>query len=101
MENRYIEGEKFENLDFAKNMLKYRDFENCTFAGCNFANCDLSELVFTDCIFSGCDLSLAKLINSSFKDVVFKGCKLLGLQFNSCKQLLFKVDFENCLLNFS
>jgi uncharacterized protein YjbI with pentapeptide repeats len=35
------------------------------------------------------------------KDVFFKGCKTLGVNFSTCRDFLFCVNFENCLLDYS
>ena len=44
---------------------------------------------------------MAKLGKTALKDVRFKDCKLLGLHFEHCKELLFAVGFDHCILNLS
>jgi fluoroquinolone resistance protein len=42
-----------------------------------------------------------KLSKTAMKDVKFRGCKMLGLHFEDCKDFLFAVDFDNCILTHS
>ena len=101
MKRIFTEEARFDNQNFNKNPLNTGDYENCTFINCNFSDNDLSDINFSDCEFIGCNLSLVKLVQTSFKDVKFKNSKLLGLHFSDCNDLLFTVDFENCVLNLS
>ena len=101
MERTYAEDQTFEQKDFAADGLPVTDYENCNFINCNFSNADLSKINFTECAFTGCDLSLARLAKTAFKDVKFSNCKLLGLHFHDCSEMLFTVDFNNCILNLS
>ena len=34
------------------------------------------------------------------KEVRFKGCKLIGVNFSSCSDFLFSVNFQKCLLDY-
>ena len=38
---------------------------------------------------------------TALKDIRFKDCKLMGLHFEHCKELLFAVSFDHCILNLS
>jgi fluoroquinolone resistance protein len=101
MERILIEETKYEQVDFTRVPLLEGDYEICHFINCNFSDVNLSHFNFTECEFTGCNLSMAKLGNTSFRDARFKDCKLLGLHFEHCKELLFAVDFDHCILNLS
>jgi uncharacterized protein YjbI with pentapeptide repeats len=101
MERTYVEDITFEQTDFTADGLPVTDYESCNFINCNFSNADLSRINFSECSFTGCDLSLANLNKTAFKDVKFNNCKLLGLHFHDCNEMLFAVDFSNCILNLS
>jgi len=101
MERILVEEEKFEQIDFTKEPLKEGDYEYCLFRNCNFSDINLSHFSFTECEFNGCNLSMAKLGSTAFRDARFKDCKLLSLHFEHCKELLFAVDFDHCILNLS
>jgi uncharacterized protein YjbI with pentapeptide repeats len=91
----YIDNQEFNQLK----ELKEAEYELCQFTSCNFNEFNLTGYSFLECEFIDCDLSLVKLDNASFKDVRFTNCKLLGVRFEDCNPFLFKVYFENCLLN--
>ncbi len=101
MERILIEEKKFEQIDFTKEPLSHGDYEICSFVNCNFSDINLSGFSFTECEFNGCNLSMAQLGKTAFRDIKFKDCKLVGLHFEHCKQLLFTVDFDHCILNLS
>ena len=101
MEKLYIENEAFEHLDAKITPLQLGNYENCQFINCDFSNTTLSNFVFSECTFEACNLSGAKTIGTAFRDVYFKQCKLLGLGFDQCAEVGFKVQFEHCQLDFS
>ena len=101
MERILVEEKKFEQLDLAKEQLAEGDYENCIFLNCDLSNFNLSHFAFTECEFIGCNLGMAKLGKTALRDIKFKDCKLLGLHFEHCKELLFAVDFDHCILNLS
>ena len=101
MDRILVYDKTFDNTDFTEKPLQLGDYENCSFINCDLSNAVLSEINFTECEFTGCNLSLAKVSQTAFRDIVFKDCKLLGLHFEYCNIFLFKVDFENSLLNLS
>jgi uncharacterized protein YjbI with pentapeptide repeats len=101
MNKMIIEGKNFEREDFSEKVLPKGEYEHCKFINCNFSNSDLTGIIFSECEFKGCNMSMAKLVNTAFTDAKFTDCKLLGLHFNNCKEFLFSVYFENCILNFS
>lgn len=95
----YVEGKKYNNVDFSEEALAKGNYEDCTFANCNLANADLSDFNFIECSFEQCDWSVANIANTAFRDIKFKGCKLLGLHFEDANALMFAVRFEGCQLN--
>ncbi len=99
MPQHYTTDQSFEKQDFSASPLTKGEYEACQFLNCSFAEGDLKNIRFTDCQFKGCNLSLAKLGGSTFKDVVFEDCKLMGLHFETCNELLFTVEFRNCVLD--
>jgi fluoroquinolone resistance protein len=96
-----IENLTFENIDYTGKIISKNEFYSCRFHRCNFSDCNLSHNTFIDCSFVDCNLSMLKIIGSSLKNVTFKGCKLIGVDFSECNDFLFKVDFENCILDYS
>lgn len=98
MEKAFIENKTFEKEDFTANPLVLGDYENCSFINCRFAEADLSNMTFTESRFTDCNFSSAHVSRTGFRDISFKGCKMLGLRFNDCSSLLFKVNFEDCSL---
>lgn len=101
MERALTEEKTFDQIDFTREPLPEADYEDCTFINCNFSNVNLSHFNFTECIFRGCNLSMTRLGKTSLRDIEFKDCKLLGLHFEHCRELLFAVDFDHCILNLS
>ena len=101
MEKTYFQDEKFIKIDFSESPLNVADYENCSFINCNFSNTNLSNINFLECEFLGCNLSMAEVLKTGFKEVKFRDCKLVGVYFQNCSEFLFKVDFDNCILNLS
>jgi len=97
----YCENEIYKQVDFSKNLLKYRECENCKFLNCNFLNSDISGVKFIDCIFQNCNMSMVKLKNTVFNNVKFKGTKMFGLHFENCNDFILSISFYNCALNYS
>lgn len=101
MEQDYIQGKRFDKVDFSKIPLPKSEYEKCTFSSCDFSNSDLSGIVFSACVFEGCNLSMVKLVATALRDIRFKDCKMLGLHFEDSNKFLFSVCFDNCTLNLS
>ena len=99
MSNNFFADAEFKNEDFSAKPLTKGHYENCSFTNCSFNQATLIDIVFTECEFNQCDLSLANLTNATLRDLKFIGCKLVGLHFESCNDILFSVQFENCNLN--
>ncbi len=101
MEELYLEGEEFANINGTETPLKKGEYENCVFKQCNFNGSNLEDIIFTDCCFENCDLSLARLSSTALRSVEFMYCKLLGLHFEDCNSFLFSAKFSGCQLNMS
>lgn len=101
MENLINIHTTFEKVIAIDKKINNREFEGCIFKNCDFSNSDFAYNTFIDCDFIDCNLSMTKLNNTSLKTVQFKNCKLLGIQFHTCDDFLFHVDFEECTLDYS
>ncbi|HMI05991.1 MAG TPA: pentapeptide repeat-containing protein [Flavobacterium sp.] len=91
----------FEKVVQFGQKISNREFDGCIFKNCDFSNTIFMECVFIDCEFIDCNLAMAKLPATSLKTVLFKECKLLGIRFDECENFLFKVDFRDCILDYS
>lgn len=101
MENLIYTHKTFEKVVYIDQKVNNREFEDCIFKNCDFSNSDFSNSSFMDCEFIDCNLSMAKLAATSLKTVHFRDSKLLGIQFNSCTDFLFSVNFQDCVLDYS
>ncbi|MDX1445269.1 pentapeptide repeat-containing protein [Lishizhenia sp.] len=95
------EDEYFETIDFRKDGLTFKTYDNCTFKQCNFSEVNLSNVDFLDCEFMDCEMSNAIIGNTAFKNVRFNNCKMLGLQFEYANPFLLQLAFKGCKLDFS
>ena len=98
------EGETFKGIHLADADLSGRNFEDCSFVGCEFIGCNFRNATFSECSFENCNLSNISLTQAKFGEVILIECKLVGLNFSSCKKLLFSIKLESCILqmcNFS
>src|SRR4051812_18637817 len=91
----------FEKVSYIDKKVNNREFEDCIFKNCDFSNSDFSNNTFMDCEFIDCNLSMTQLGGTSLKTVHFKECKLLGIQFNTCADFMFDVNFQDCVLDYS
>lgn len=78
-----------------------REFEQFHFIGFDLSQANLTGRRFSECLFEDCNLAGASLAGTSLQNVAFEGCKLLGLQFTSCRELLFVVHFDQCQLDYA
>ncbi len=92
-------SQTFAKENWSHQVVPTGDFEPCSFTQCNISHCDLSRGKFAECTFTGCDLSMIKLTEAALRDVTFKECKLLGVDFSRCKEMLFGVAFDHCILD--
>src|ERR1035437_127142 len=95
------ENKTFNQIDYAEKEVSEREFIKCLFKECNFSNGMLLRNEFADCQFVDCNLSMTKFESVSLKNVFFKNCKLIGVDFSNCKDFLFSVGFENCILDYA
>jgi len=89
----------FEDQIFEHELPSKGNYTHCQFVNLDFKGLDLNEWVFSECEFINCDLSLVKCQQTAFMNVKFKASKMLGFNFETCKDFLFEVRFENSLLN--
>lgn len=97
----YKHNESFEKENYAELRLDCNEYEGCVFNTCSFVKADLSSVNFISCKFNNSDISLANISNTAFKDCVFENCKLVGLDFSSCNDFLFEIQFFACVLDYS
>ena len=91
----------FEKVVAIGSSIQHKEFEGCIFKHCDFSNSDFSNNTFLDCEFIDCNLSMWQVANTSLQSVFFKKCKVLGIQFQSCTDFLFQVNFEDCILDYA
>jgi len=101
MNQTFIQGKKFNRIDYSKKLKIKGEYENCAFSDCIFSNVDLSKTSFADCSFRNCDFSMAIFSDTTLRDTKFKDCKMIGLHFEDCNKILFSPVFQGCQLNFS
>jgi len=90
----------FEKKDISEELIPGISFDSCTFRDCDLAGCDLSCIEFSECLFENCNLSNIILGDTGLKVACFKNCKLTGTDFSGCRDILFEVSFEDCILDF-
>lgn len=96
-----IENRTFLDQDIHSTSFGCGDYEICLFQGCNFSEVRLRDFRFIDCVFAECNFSNAKIQNLTLNSVQFKNCKLLGMNFETCNNLLFEASFVGCSLDYS
>lgn len=101
MESILHEDKTFEEVVYAAQVIRGREFHSCTFKRCDFSNSEFLNSKFVDCVFESCNLSMMKLSGSTLNNAVFKHCKILGVNFSQCQDFLFTVRFESCLLDYA
>lgn len=89
----------FDQVQWSGHKVPGREFEDCTFTRCDFSNSDFSRSRFTGCTFTDCNLALVKLADAGLHKITFNRCKLLGIDFSRCKEMLFSVAFNDCMLD--
>lgn len=92
-------AKSFEKVKWTGQYVPDREFEECTFTQCDLSHSDFSRSRFAECTFIGCDLSMIKLTEVSLRDATFTECKLLGVDFSQCKEMLFSVSFDTCMMD--
>ncbi|HNW51730.1 MAG TPA: pentapeptide repeat-containing protein [Prolixibacteraceae bacterium] len=92
--------ERIEQENFSSVKLQDLEYEQCTFKGCNFSETAFSRVAFIECQFVDCNFSMAKLNDTALRDVRFVQCKLMGVVFDHCHSLLFRVRFDQSILDY-
>jgi len=95
------ENKTFEKVVYTGQVIRGREFQDCTFKQCDLSGSEFSGNKFIDCVFEGCNLSLMKLGNTALQSTTFKDCKILGVNFHECSDFLFSVSFDNCIIDFA
>lgn len=91
-EDESIKGIQLSEVDFYG-----KAFEECEFIDSEFVGGNFRNAAFNECVFKNCNLSNLALTQSKFGEVLFSECKLVGLDFSSCKKLLFSIKLEKCI----
>ena len=95
------DNKTFEDINYNEKRVSDREFQSCVFKKCDLSNSIFSNNKFLDCGFDGCNLSMMSLQGSILNNVEFRNCKILGVNFSECHNLLFRVMFEGCILDYS
>lgn len=74
-------------------------FELCTFTRCDFSNGRLSDRNFVECTFIECNFTNSNISHSTFQQSVIENSKLMGLQFESCRSMLFSLEIHHSKLD--
>lgn len=73
MERIVHEDKTFEKVVYAEKVVKWREFQSCSFINCDFSNSEFYYSKFLDCTFEGCNLSMMKLSESTVNNVQSDG----------------------------
>ncbi|MBN1431775.1 MAG: pentapeptide repeat-containing protein [Methanomicrobiaceae archaeon] len=90
----------FEKQDISEELIPGISFDSCTFRDCNLTGFNLSGIEFSECLFENCNFSNLILGDTGLKEACFKNCKLTGTDFSGCRDILFEVSFEDCIMDF-
>lgn len=101
-------NETFTDLVMDHQILEEITFLSCTFTKCDFHESQLKNCVLRDCSFKQCDLNLLLVDGSTFQNIFFEKSKLIGVNWSkaswgkaSFHQLIKKINFHECVLNYS
>src|SRR3970282_2049239 len=92
---------EYSNIIYSEEEVNFKEFECCTFTNCNFSQCVFLAVTFIDCTFNYCTFSGAKINYVAFRTVTFNRCEIKEVNFAMCDKLIFEIDFNNCILDFS
>ena len=109
MDDRAYEVETFENLELSGRKFHHIDFVSCKFKHITADETTWYSCSFRDCKFNDCNLDLMRVDRSVFKSIQFTNCKMLGINWTNASwwtkqeiaQLVKKIDFKDCVLNYS
>lgn len=79
----------------------HHEFETCTFKNLDFRGISVAGSSFVNCHFEGCLLSGLSVENTKLDDVFFVGCSLSSINFGQSSSFGFRVDFQECQLDYS
>lgn len=98
-------NQNIQDLDFSKEKLESKEFDNCIFIECNFSETTFFKCKFYECLFKSCNLSLVDFSQSSFFDTVFENSKAIGINWTKANwpkvKLSSPLQFYQCTLNYS
>lgn len=97
----YLSDESFKTKKLSDITDGPTEFEACVFTNCDFSDSDLSDYKFIECEFKDCDLSNVKVSHAMFNDIQFGQCKMLGIQFDTCKEFGFAIRCKDCQIDHS
>ncbi len=101
MIEKWHEDQAYVNVTYSGQKLVQTEFDGCSFLNCDFSEADFSESDFVDCKFENCNFAATKFVGTGMKSVQFTECKLIGINFDSCSDFLFSVNFRKCILDYS
>ncbi|MFC0777537.1 pentapeptide repeat-containing protein [Flavobacterium sp. HJSW_4] len=100
-ESEYFLDKEYNAIIYAKDDLNFKDFECCVFNNCNFSACTFLAVTFIDCVFNDCIFTEAKINYVAFRTATFNRCEIKDVNFAMCDKLIFEIEFNDCILDFS
>jgi len=94
-----IANELFRGHDYARQSLRGREFDACTFSECDFSYADLGGCVFSDCVFESCRMTLTVVTDTVLRRVAFKKSDLRGIDFEAASEFGFGITCEDSRLD--
>lgn len=95
----YHEEVLFSGIDFSLHDISGHNFEACRFKHSLFNEADLTETVFRDVLFEECQWVMTGVDHATLGDVRFESCKIMGVNFSSCNDFGFSVDYRESVLD--
>lgn len=83
MQNKYFEGEEFENISLAEEVFDRCEFIDCKFVNCSFEDCKVVYCNFSECKFIKCNIIGLGSEYSEVKFIEFDDCILVGINWSS------------------
>lgn len=97
--------ETLKSIDASSEIIRDKEFIDCTFDHCTFVETQFDDCIFTDCIFTECDLSLISVKNCRFMGTRFVKSTVIGVNWTFAawdrKFLMRAIDFEDCNINYN
>jgi len=95
------ENQTFKDLHLVTEMVKDKQFTNCTFTYCNFSETQFHNCIFICCTFDHCTCVKAAFPNSKFDEVIFISSKVTGIDWTTIRNFHTKMTFEKSILDYS